>query len=70
MFAVKFNKSMMGNDAEFVAGFDSQMYIVQTTRGLEYAKTWKTARAAEKFVQKYADAGYGLTADMVEVVSL
>jgi hypothetical protein len=46
------------------------MYIVQRARGLEYAKTWKTARAAEKFVQKYADAGYGLTADMVEVVSL
>ena len=70
MFAVKFKKSILGGTVEFVAGFNARIGVVQRSNDLEYVRKWKTARAAEKFVQKYSGAGYGLTSEMVEVVSL
>ena len=70
MFAVKFKRSIRVGEVEFVAGFNSHAGSVQRSHDLEYVRKWKTSRAAEKFVQKYSGAGYGLTSEMVEVVSL
>ena len=69
MFAVKFKTPIFeGDDRVFVAGFSSMSGVQRGN--LEYAKQFKTEAAGEKFVQKYSGAGYGLTADMVEVVSV
>lgn len=67
MFSLKFKVPVFENTIDYVAGF-SRAYGVQFTSEISYAKKFKTKRAAEKFIEKYSGAGYGLTKDMVEIV--
>lgn len=50
-------KTQMG----FVDRFYAAMQIVQITAKPENAKKFKTEKAAQKWANKYANAGYGLT---------
>lgn len=44
--------------------------IVALTTDLSYAATWSSAAKAQAFIDKYGDAGYGLSRDKSFVVPL
>ena len=55
----------------YVAGIDSQhLACVHTSQPNDFAKRFKTEAAAEKWLKKYADAGYGLSSDTAKIVKL
>ncbi|MGE8063919.1 hypothetical protein [Pseudomonas sp. NPDC089569] len=51
-----------------VAGFNRAHQIVQTTDCQGYEKRFVNAKAAQKFINTYGDAGYGLTVADCEIV--
>lgn len=73
MYAIK-------TPAGYVAGYSSRNLCVQVTNefkdGLfipvfnDFTKTFKTMAAAQKFIDKYADAGFGLNSKSVEIIKL
>lgn len=54
----------------WVAGFNSQYQVVTRTDRHEYIKIFSSRKSAEKFIAKYADAGYGLLSYNTSIVSL
>lgn len=59
----------------YVTGFSKMHQIVQTTSSnascnLDFAKDFKTEAKAKKFVESYADAGYGLCSSNLKIVKL
>lgn len=56
--------------AGVVAGFTrSHGGMVQVTNDKAYMKVFKTREAANKFIEKYADAGYGLGSKTAFIVT-
>ena len=48
-----------------IAGFSKEHQIVQIAGSVNYEKQFKTRAAAQRFINTYADKGYGLTSDAV-----
>ena len=53
---------------KLVAGFNSQHQIVQLAGTADFAKLFPTQKSAEKFLEKYCGAGYGLTVGLIQPV--
>lgn len=51
----------------YVAGFDRTFGIVQTTDDPAYMKSWKRKGDATRFLNRYSDAGYGMSKDTARV---
>lgn len=54
----------------FVAGFNPGHQIVTVTYDRTKAKAFPTSQAAYAFLDKYADAGYGLKFDACYVITV
>ena len=53
-----------------VAGFSRRHQIVQLGLNTQMAKHFNTMTSAQKFVDTYSDAGYGLTYAGTEIVEI
>lgn len=53
MYVIKYRPRM------YVLRFDAQHQVVTMATSTAHAKRFKTADAAQEFINKYADAGYG-----------
>lgn len=56
------------NSEYFVSGFNKKYSCVQMTTLELNIKKFKTIAAAEKFIEKYSGAGYGLKKDNVYLI--
>ena len=52
----------------YVAGYDATFQIIQSTLDPHYAKPFATQAAAQAYIDRYADAGYGLTREHAKIV--
>ena len=55
-------------DGHFIYGLEATFQIVQWTKHRGDAAVFKTEAAAWRFINRYTDAGYGLTKDDCQVV--
>lgn len=58
LFAVKLYR--VAHQDHYVAGFNSHYQIVQSTTHESHIKTWSTEKSAQKYVDKYKGAGFGM----------
>lgn len=61
MFIISFHRG-------FVAGFSRAMQVVQSTSEKSHAKTFRTEVAAQKFINTYSNAGYGMAKEDCTIV--
>ena len=63
-FAIK-----LGN-LGYVSGFSREHQCIQFTQDPSYVKTFKSAKLAANFKEKYEDCGYGMSSDSSQVVEV
>jgi len=53
-----------------VAGYSASNMCIQTAGTADWVKLFITRKAAEKFMHKYSDCGYGLNSKTAEVITM